>query len=153
MEPVINAMAMKLREKGLKSIYLGTDAIKPSKFLTTPGYNADGPYQSNVCADLYRNASVKDFASRYKERFGEIYSVYTAEAYVAAKIMINAVKECFPEITRENILKKIKSTNTETIIGNISFRENGECKESKIGFYKFDNQDQLVFIGFSNDLL
>ncbi len=131
---------------------MGTDAIKPSKFLAIPGYDIEGPFQSNVCTDLYRNERSSQFASEYEKRFGEIYSVYTAEAYVAAKLMIQAVKECFPEITRENVLKKIKSIEIDSIIGNISFQENGELKESKIGFYKFTNQNELEFIGFSTDL-
>ncbi len=153
MEPICHQVAVDLREEGLKSIYLGTDAIKPSKFLATPGYgNIEGPFQSNVCADLYRNKGVEQFAQKYKERFGEIYSVYTAEAYVAAKLMIQAAKECFPHITRENVLKKIKAIRMDSIIGNISFQENGEPNESRMGFYKFVNQDELEFVGFSTDL-
>lgn len=153
MEPICNLLALKLREKGLKSIYLGTDAIKPSKFLTTPGFNVDGPYQSNVCTDLYRNKLARDFTRKFKEKYGEIYSVYTAEGYVTVKLLINAMKKCGSDITRENMLKNIKSIKMNSIIGDISFQSNGELETSKIGFYKFKNQKDLEFIGFSTDLL
>jgi len=153
MEPVCNLVALELRKKGLKSIYLGTDAIKPSKFLTTQGFDVDGPYQSNVCTDLYRNELSHDFTRKFKERYGEIYSVYTAEAYVTAKLLINAMKKCESDITRENMLKNIKSTKVNSIVGDISFQSNGELKTSKIGFYKFKNQKDLKFIGFSTDIL
>jgi len=153
MEPICNLVALKLREKGLKSIYLGTDAIKPSKFLTTPGFDIDGPYQSNVCTDLYRNELSRDFTRKFKEKYGEIYSVYTAEGYVTAKLLITAMKRCGREITRENMLKNIKSIKMGSIIGDISFQSNGELETSKIGFYKFKNQKDLEFIGFSIDIL
>ena len=153
MEPVCHLAALKLREKGLKSIYLGTDAIKPSKFLVTPGYDVDGPYQSNVCVDLFRNELSRDFAQKFKESFGEIYSVYTAEAYVTAKLLICAIKQCGLNITRENVLKNIKTIKMDSIIGYISFQDNGELNQSKIGFYRFINQQDLEFIGFSTELL
>jgi len=153
MEPICNLVALKLRERGLKSIYLGTDAIKPSKFLTTPGFNIDGPYQSNVCTDLYRNELTHDFALKFKERYGEIYSVYTAEGYVTAKLLIDAMKKCGSDITRGNMLKNIKSIKMNSIVGDISFQSNGELETSKIGFYKFKNQKDLEFIGFSTDIL
>jgi len=153
MEPVCNLVALELRKKGLKSIYLGTDAIKPSKFLTTPGFDVDGPYQSNVCADLYRNEQTQDFTQKFIEKYGKIYSVYTAEGYVTAKLLINAMKKCKTDITRENMLKNVKLTKMNSIIGNISFQVNGELETSKIGFYKFKNQQDLEFIGFSTDIL
>jgi len=151
MEPVCNLVALELRKKGLKSIYLGTDAIKPSKFLTT--LDVDGPYQSNVCADLYRNEQTQDFTQKFIEKYGKIYSVYTAEGYVTAKLLINAMKKCKTDITRENMLKNVKLTKMNSIIGNISFQVNGELETSKIGFYKFKNQQDLEFIGFSTDIL
>jgi len=153
MEPICNSAALKLRKKGIKSIYLGTDAIKPSKFLTTPGFDVDGPYQSNVCTDLYRNEQTQDFTQKFIEKYGKIYSVYTAEGYVTAKLLINAMKKCETDITRENMLKNVKLTKMNSIIGNISFQVNGELETSKIGFYKFKNQQDLEFIGFSTDIL
>ena len=153
MEPICNQVALKLRKKGVKSIYLGTDAIKPSKFLTTPGYEVDGPYQSNVCVDLYRNKLAENFTQKFIDKYGEIYSVYTAEAYVTAKLLIETLKKCGPEVNRKNMLKNLFASEMDSIVGKISFKDNGELKTSKIGFYRFKNQKDLEFMGFSTDLL
>src|SRR6056297_1442770 len=54
LEPEGKLITRQLRELGNKSIFLGTDALKPSKFLCTPGYDIPGPYHSCATTDITR---------------------------------------------------------------------------------------------------
>lgn len=149
LEPEGKLISKHLREKGNRSIFLGTDALKPSKFLLTPGYHIPGPYHSCATTDIATAPSAVGFAKAYKSKYGELYSVYTAEAYDAAKLLTQAISQC-TEPSREAVLNKIKQTkNFPGASGSITFTNTGELAEPRISFHYYKDEE-LQFLGFSD---
>jgi len=149
LEPEGKLITKHLREKGNRSIFLGTDALKPSKFLLTPGYDVPGPYHSCATTDIATAPSAAGFARAYQSKYGELYSVYTAEAYDAAGLLIQAIGKC-PVPSREAVLEQVKKTKDyQGASGKIAFTETGELVEPKISFHYYKNET-LQFLGFSD---
>jgi branched-chain amino acid transport system substrate-binding protein len=149
LEPEGKTISRQLREMGNRSVFLGTDALKPSKFLLVPESDVPGPYHSCATTDIFTKASALEFAQAYQKKFGEMYSIYTAEAYDAARLLINAICKS-NEPTRQAVLQAVAGTsNFQGAIGEISFTESGELADPQISFHVFDN-DTLKFIGLSD---
>jgi len=149
LEPEGKLISKHLREKGNRSIFLGTDALKPSKFLLTPGYDVPGPYHSCAITDIATAPSAASFARAYQAKYGELYSVYTAEAYDAAKLLVQAISKCQVP-SRETVLQEVKKTKDfQGASGTIAFTETGELTEPKISFYYYKDEE-LQFLGFSD---
>ncbi len=152
LEPEGKIISRQLREAGNKSIFLGTDALKPSKFLYTPGYDVPGPYHSCATTDINREKSAFHFAELFEKKYNEKYSIYTAEAYDAANLLINAI-DSTDDPNRENVLQKIRNTKDyQGASGKITFTDSGELKDPKISFYYYKNGD-LCFLGFSDSFI
>ena len=147
LEPEGRLISNQLREFGNRSVFLGTDALKPSKFLVTSGFDVPGPYHSCASTDIARDPAATDFASAYENKYGEKYSIYTAEAYDAANIIIRAINNC-QNVSREEVLKQVSETiNFYGASGETSFTDCGELAHPRISFYNYENGD-LNFIGF-----
>lgn len=145
-------LAPQLREAGVRSIYMGTDGLKPSRFLATPGWSVDGPYHTNAGTDVCVTPSAAQFVRDYKARYGEVYSIYTAEAYDAARILIAGCARA-ATLDRPSVLAQVAQTRDfPGVIGPITFDERGELIDPRIGVYRVEG-DKTVFLGYAHELL
>lgn len=145
-------LAKQLRQAGVRAIFFGTDGLKPSLFLTTPGYEVAGPYHTSASTDVRVKPSAAAFAQAYLTRYDELYSIYTAEAYDAANILIAAC-------TRAEILHRLavraevaRTRNFSGASGSISFDAQGDRLHPEIGIYQVINQNP-TFLGTTTELL
>jgi branched-chain amino acid transport system substrate-binding protein len=143
-------LAAQLRQVGLVAPYFGTDGLKPSRFLATPEYDVDGPYHTSASTDVYLRPSAATFAQAYRDRYGELYSIYTAEAYDAANILIAACAAAIrPE--RSLVLEQVAQTkNFSGASGTITFDKYGDRLNPQISMYKVAG-DALVFLGYTQE--
>jgi branched-chain amino acid transport system substrate-binding protein len=145
-------LARQLRQAGVRAIFFGTDGLKPSLFLSTPEYDVEGPYHTSAATDVYVQPSAAAFAQAYQARYGELYSIYTAEAYDAANILINACAGA-TALNRSAVLLEVACTyNFQGASGLISFDENGDRLNPHIGIYRVSQQTP-VFLGLTEELL
>ncbi|HZC05471.1 MAG TPA: branched-chain amino acid ABC transporter substrate-binding protein [Ktedonobacterales bacterium] len=74
---------------------------------------------------------------------------YSAQAYAAATIEINAIKSLISSgkaVTRANVRDAIASSSTDTIIGTITFDQNGDNSGQKVfSIYTVDSTGKWVF--------
>lgn len=145
-------LARQLRQAGVTAPYFGTDGLKPSLFLATPDYPVSGPYHTSAATDVFRQPSAAAFAAAYRERYGELYSIYTAEAYDAANLLIAAAERA-DRLERAAVLTEVARIHAFAgASGPITFDPFGERLDPQIGIYQvIDNQAQ--FLGFSQTLL
>jgi branched-chain amino acid transport system substrate-binding protein len=153
-EDVARILAPQLREAGVTVPFFATDGLKPLPYFATPDYDVDGPYYTNVCADPAVREEAGAMVRRYVKRFGETPTVYMAEAYDAASILLHALASLGDETpTRVAVLEAVaRTTAFPGTSGNITFDENGDISEPAIGIYKYEDGD-LTFLGFTKDLL
>lgn len=145
-------LAPQLRSAGVRSIFFGTDGLKSSRYLETRQSVVKGPYYSNASTDLDVKASAHVFKKAFEDRYGQTYSVYSAEAYDAANVMIHAMASA-KQLTRQSVLSMVtKTKNFPGITGQITFDPYGDRMNPEIGFYKL-MPGETVFLGYDRDIL
>lgn len=145
-------LAGQLRQAGVRSILFGTDGLKPSLYLTTSGYEVEGPYHTSSATDVFVNPTAATFAQVYQARYGELYSIYTAEAYDAANIIISACARA-ASLDRSAVLAQVRRTRDfPGASGPITFDEHGDRLDPRIGIYQVINQ-KPVFLGVAGELV
>lgn len=135
-----------LRARGCEAILLGTDAVKPTHTLRTPGFSA--PYLTNSATDAIRQAP--DLHRRLIERCGAHDSVYTVETYDVAR-HIAAWVATHPNATRRDVLAAIRIP-FHGLVGQYAFDPAGERRAATIGVYR-DDEGGLRFLGTDRDVL
>ena len=153
-EDTATAIASQLRQAGVMTPFFATDGIKPFPYFATPEYSVDGPYYTNVCADPHVKPEAGEMVERYIAHFGEKPTVYMAEAYDAATIILTALSRLnADQLTRNGVRTEIAATrNFPGTSGIITFDECGDLVNPAIGIYKVE-QEALEFLGFTNELL
>lgn len=149
-----SAMAHELRAGDVLAPYLGADGLKPSRYLETPEAEAPGPYYTSACADVRQRPTAAEFRQAYAARFPQFagYTIYTAEAYDAANILIDALRRANrPE--REAVRDQVAQTRDFAgASGPISFSATGDRLDPVIDFYVV-KQGQLTLLGTTSDLV
>lgn len=136
---------------GLRIPYEGGDGIVEDEFLKVAGDAANGSYGTVASVNVQRIPEAQAFVRAYKARFGSDPGAYSANAYVAAKIIIDAVRAVGPD--RAKVLDWVRKLhNYKSIIGTFSFDKNGDTTLKIISIYAVKNNkwqwvDQVSFVG------
>ncbi|MDX6739305.1 branched-chain amino acid ABC transporter substrate-binding protein [Actinocorallia sp. A-T 12471] len=127
-----------LREAGVDGKFLSADgSLDPGLAKGAGGKNAEGALIGCPCLiDPEGSAgdASKKFADAYKTKFGSPTAIYSAEAYDAASVFINAVKA--GNVTAEDINNWIASADFPGVSKQIKFQENGEIAADDVYIYK-----------------
>lgn len=149
LEEPCRVAAATIRAAGSRAVFLGTDAIKPTRCLVT-GVNVDGPYLTNAGIDAAKSAP--DFHERFEARFGPHHSIYTVEAYDAVRVLSAAIRRATTS-TRMGVLAAMRTLPPfQGVGGEIRFDASGERIEPRLGVYRWDGS-QLVFVRSQSPVL
>jgi branched-chain amino acid transport system substrate-binding protein len=147
--------------KGILDVpYMGGDGIQTDQFLKDAAANADGSYASVAAVNADKLPAAKSFLDGFKafKSLGTAdYGAYTANAYDATNIVIQAIGAAIkanggnmPD--REAVRKAIGSVDYNGAIGHTTFDNNGDTSNKIISFYqvtasKWAFVDQITFKG------
>jgi branched-chain amino acid transport system substrate-binding protein len=96
-EPQASVMLKQMREKGLKSLYVGGDGLKDVKFVPDTGVvNAEGAVLVAPAADpnTATDDASKTFVTDYRAAYKIAPDIYAPEGYDVANIFIAAIRDC-----------------------------------------------------------
>ena len=123
-----------MADVGLKAAYEGGDGIVEDEFLKVAGDSAEGSYGTVAAIDATKIASAKAFLAAYKAKFNDDPGAYSASAYVAAKVIIDAVKAGGPD--RGKVRAWVAGLkNYKSILGTFGFDANGDTTNRVISIY------------------
>ncbi len=123
-----------MADVGLKITYEGGDGIVEDEFLKVAGDGAEGSYGTVASVNAEKIPAAKSFLTAYKAKHHEDPGAYSANAYVAAKIIIDAVKAVGPDRAKVRAyVAKLKGY--KSIIGTFSFDANGDTTNKVISVY------------------
>jgi branched-chain amino acid transport system substrate-binding protein len=134
---------------GLNVPYEGGDGIVEGEFLKVAGDAANNSYGTVASINVAKLPAAQQFISAYRNKYHEDLGAYSANAYVAARILIDAVKAVGPD--RSKVRAWVASLhNYKSIIGSFSFDENGDTTNKVISIYAVKNGkwqwiDQVAF--------
>jgi branched-chain amino acid transport system substrate-binding protein len=110
---------------------------------------ADGTYYSVAAPEASKLPSAQAFVAAYKNRFHSDVGPYSANAYAAAQIEIDAIVSAMKADggkipTRAQVLKNVAATqNFQTPIGKIGFDKNGDTTSPILSLYKIAGGKQI----------
>ena len=141
---------------GLSAEWLGGDGIYVPAFIDLAKEDAEGVYCTFIGADVRSMASAKHYIETYNTRFGQERGPYSAYAYDAANIIIDAIHragkidtstslsingERSRTIDRQAILAQVKRTKDfPGIVGVTNFDAKGDSTIGLIGVFRVKNQ-------------
>lgn len=122
---------------GLNGVkFVGGDGIVDDEFFTEAGSGAEGAYGSVAAPDPTKLSSAAKFVSDYKAAFGSDPGAYSANAYDAMNILLQAIKKAITDnggtlpstgsAFREAVRKAMLQTSWDGAIGHTSFDQNGD---------------------------
>lgn len=118
----------------------GGDGISDDEFLKIAGPLANNSYYTVAAPDINNLPSAQGFIKAYKAKFNSDVGAYSANAYAAAQVIINAIRESGPSPSRASVLKYVAATkNLQTPIGAVGFDKNGDTTNGILSFYKIVN--------------
>jgi branched-chain amino acid transport system substrate-binding protein len=116
--------------------FVGGDGIVDTEFFTEAGAAAEGAYGSVAAPDPTKLDSAAKFVSDYKAAYNSEPGAYSANAYDAMNILLQAVKKSITDnggklpstgsAFREAVRKNVAATSWDGAIGHTSFDANGD---------------------------
>jgi branched-chain amino acid transport system substrate-binding protein len=124
---------------GFNVPFMGGDGIEEAEFTNVAGQAGNGSYATVAAVNAATLDSAKDFLAAYKAKYNSEVGAYSANAYEATNIIINALKNAAgPD--RESVRAAIAATkNYQGVIGTTSFDENGDTTNKWISIYEVQN--------------
>jgi len=137
--PGVGLFLKQLRELGIKSQFFAADPAFLPDFITTAGpANAAGAMVSFQAPPYDSNPKLVKFGQDYKRAFNEEPGPYSAYGYNEAAIIIEAMKKAGAKVTRESIVKGLRDTKFDGMMGPVEFDAKGELKQPSLYLYKVD---------------
>lgn len=140
----IGPFTKQLRAKGVKSIMLGADGLDSSEFAKLAGDDAVGTYYTTTGLPASAFPDAKQFADDFKKEFGKAPEPYSAQAYDATSIIIQALasigKDAKPN--RKAVVAAVRATKGyKGLTGTFTFNKIGDPTVAKYAIIKVVSAD------------
>ncbi len=118
----------------------GGDGIYAPETFTGAGYPAaEGWYCTQASPHVTDDAALKDWVAKYKAKYNLAPDDYTATAYDATEVIIDAVKslkDAGKPINRDNVRDAVATSHVKTLQGEVSFDANGDIQDKVISVFQ-----------------
>jgi branched-chain amino acid transport system substrate-binding protein len=125
-------------------LFIGPDGIFLDEFISQAGDAAEGAYVTFgglPASEL--SPEGKDFVDNFEQKYDEPVQPYTAYAYEAANVMLDAIEKAYEEdgeVTREGVLREVFATEDyKGVLGTWSFDEDGDTTLTELSVNRVEN--------------
>jgi branched-chain amino acid transport system substrate-binding protein len=124
-------------------LFIGPDGIFVDTFISQAGNAAEGAYITfGGLPESELSAKGKQFVQDYESQHDDVVQPYTAYAYEAANVMLDAIERASKEgeVTREAVLQQIFATEDfNGVLGTWSFDEDGDTSLTELSVQQVEN--------------
>src|SRR5215203_7307319 len=124
-------------------LFIGPDGIFVDTFLTQSGNAAEGAYVTfGGLPQSELSAKGQQFVQDYESEYDDTVQPYTAYAYEAANVMLDAIEKASKEgeVTREAVLQQIFATEDfDGVLGTWSFDKDGDTSLTELSVQRVEN--------------
>jgi branched-chain amino acid transport system substrate-binding protein len=124
-------------------LFIGPDGIFVDTFLTQSGNAAEGAYVTfGGLPQSELSAKGQQFVQDYESQHDDAVQPYTAYAYEAANVMLDAIERASKqgEVTREAVLQQIFATEDfNGVLGTWSFDKDGDTSLTELSVQRVEN--------------
>lgn len=131
-------IAKQARQLGFKGQFAGGSSIGTPTFIEADNKTAEGVIFSSPYIDNNRNEMTRDFAQKFKAKWGYDPAAHAARGYDGAKMVIEAIKRVHGKLSSEAISKELHGVKDyQGLQGVFTYQENGEgIFECQVGIIK-----------------
>lgn len=127
-----------IRDAGIDATFMSDDgALDPGLVEAAGAAAAEGAIATCPCAPAADIEGGPEFQEAYQEAYGDEAGTYSTEAYDAASVFLEGIKE--GNTTRESMLEFLNEVTFEGLTKTLSWDETGEIAEITIYAYKVEN--------------
>jgi branched-chain amino acid transport system substrate-binding protein len=132
------------REKAISVPIMGGDGLDSSTMVEIAGDKIVNTYYSSVAADITKTDAGKEWAARYKEKFGKTMESYSAYGYDSMGVVLAgleaAIKANNSKLpTREQVRDAVRGIQDfEGIATKVQFDDKGDNNFGKVFIFKFE---------------
>ncbi|ANB59895.1 branched-chain amino acid ABC transporter substrate-binding protein [Anoxybacteroides amylolyticum] len=132
------------RDKGITVPIMGGDGLDSSTLVQIAGDAVKNTYMTSAAGLTTVTDAGKQFAEKYKQKFGKEIESYSAYGYDAMGVLLkgleNAIKANGNKLpTRQQVAEEVRKVQDyQGVVTKVSFDEKGDNKYAKIYIYKFD---------------
>ncbi|TBH20618.1 branched-chain amino acid ABC transporter substrate-binding protein [Thermus thermamylovorans] len=133
----IGPFVKQLRDRGLRVRVMGGDGLDSSEFVRLAGVqNAAGTYYTTVAGPVSAFPRAREFAQRFRSRFGKEAEGFGIYAYDAANVILAALENAIRagggrKPTREQVAQEVRRVRLEGLTGAIEFDDKGDIRRAK----------------------
>jgi branched-chain amino acid transport system substrate-binding protein len=143
--PGVGLFLKQLRDLGVKGAFFAADPAFLPDLITTAGpANAAGAIISFQAPPYDSSPKLMKFKADYKKAFNEEPGPYSAYGYNEAAVTIAAMKRAGTNVTRESIVKELRNTKLDGLMGTVEFDEKGELKTPSLYLYKVEGKNFVL---------
>lgn len=136
-----------MREKGVKSVFMGPDGLDSSEMVKVAGDQIVGTYYTTVAGPMDAYPESAAFSRKFKRRFGKEVESFGMYGYDAARVGLKAIEEAIqtnrgkkPARTQvASAVRKLK--NFKGITGTLTFDGKGDPVQAKYFVLKFEKRN------------
>ncbi|MBB5355360.1 branched-chain amino acid transport system substrate-binding protein [Anoxybacillus mongoliensis] len=132
------------RDKGITVPFMGGDGMDSSTLVEIAGDAVKNTFITSAAGVATATEAGKQFAEKYKQKFGKNIESYSAYGYDAMAVLLKAIEEAIKANgnklpTREQVADAVRKVQDyEGVVTKVSFDEKGDNKYAKIYIYKFE---------------
>ena len=134
--------------------YFGGDGLSSPEYVPLAGADADGTFFTLIAPDVNRLPGARGFVAAYRARFHADPGQYSAGAYAAATVALEAVRAALAahpgrSPDRADVLARIARTDLRiTPVGPVSFDRAGDLRDPIVSLYRVSG-GRIQFVGQS----
>jgi branched-chain amino acid transport system substrate-binding protein len=124
--------------------FIGPDGIFVDTLLSQAGDAAEGIWVTfGGLPQSKLSAEGQEFVKKFEQKYDQETQPYTAYAYEAANVMLDAIERAYKEdgeVTREGVLREVFATkNYHGVLGTWSFDKDGDTTLTKLSVNRVEN--------------
>jgi branched-chain amino acid transport system substrate-binding protein len=132
------------REKGIEVPFMGGDGLDSSTLVEIAGDLVKNTFITSVAGDTMATDAGKDFAAKYKDKFGKNVESYSAYGYDSMGVVLKGVEDAINGNdgklpSREQVRDAVRAvTDFQGVVTTVTFDDKGDNENAQVFIYEFN---------------
>jgi branched-chain amino acid transport system substrate-binding protein len=132
-----------MAEQGKTATIFGTDGV-----FSPQDFKVEGSHLSSFSPDVQNNPDYADLVQEFEDQYGQ-FGAFGLTTYPATQVVLDAVKQACDDgggtADRAAVAEAVRNTDiSDSILGPISFEENGEMTDAKFFVYTIKDGNYTI---------
>lgn len=132
------------REKGIEVPFMGGDGLDSSTLVEIAGDSVKNTFITSVAGDTMATDAGKDFAAKYKDKFGKNVESYSAYGYDSMGVVLKGIEDAINGNdgklpSREQVRDAVRAvTDFQGVVTTVTFDDKGDNENAQVFIYEFN---------------